>query len=77
MLTTEGIFYSASNHLEQTFFHIYRDMKNIDSFSQFQERSLEPIEEKKGPCWDGYKQVGLKKKGNKMVPNCVPEKPKK
>lgn len=24
-------------------------------------------------CWDGYKQVGLKKKGNKMVPNCVPE----
>ena len=52
-------------------------MKNIDSFSQFQERSLEPIEEKKGPCWDGYKQVGLKKKGNKMVPNCVPEKSQK
>src|SRR5210317_78953 len=24
-------------------------------------------------CWDGYKQVGLKKKGGKMVPNCVPE----
>jgi hypothetical protein len=24
-------------------------------------------------CWTGYKQVGLKKKGNKMVPNCVPE----
>ena len=24
-------------------------------------------------CWDGYKQVGLKKKGNKMVPDCVPE----
>ena len=24
-------------------------------------------------CWDGYKQVGLKKKGNKMVPNCVKE----
>ena len=23
-------------------------------------------------CWDGYKQVGMKKKGNKMVPNCVP-----
>ena len=25
------------------------------------------------PCWDGYKQVGMKKKGNKMVPDCVPE----
>lgn len=25
------------------------------------------------PCWDGYKQVGMKTKGNKMVPDCVPE----
>lgn len=24
------------------------------------------------PCWDNYKQEGMKKKGNKMVPNCVP-----
>jgi hypothetical protein len=24
-------------------------------------------------CWDGYKQIGLKKKGNRMVPNCVQE----
>ena len=24
-------------------------------------------------CWSGYKQVGMKKKGKKMVPNCVPE----
>jgi hypothetical protein len=24
-------------------------------------------------CWVGYKQVGMKKKGKKMVPNCVPE----
>jgi hypothetical protein len=25
------------------------------------------------PCWDGYRQVGMKKgKGGKMVPNCVP-----
>jgi len=24
-------------------------------------------------CWVGYKQVGVKKKGQKMVPNCVPE----
>ncbi len=25
-----------------------------------------------GPCWKGFKQVGMKKKGGKMVPNCVP-----
>jgi hypothetical protein len=25
-------------------------------------------------CWDGYKEEGMKKKGKKMVPNCVPVK---
>ena len=25
-------------------------------------------------CWDGYKQEGMKKKGKKLVPNCVPVK---
>ena len=30
---------------------------------------LDILQEK---CWDGYKQVGLKKKGARMVPNCVP-----
>jgi hypothetical protein len=24
-------------------------------------------------CWKGYKQVGMKDKGGKQVPNCVPE----
>lgn len=24
-------------------------------------------------CWDTHKQVGMKKKGTKMVPNCVPK----
>jgi hypothetical protein len=26
------------------------------------------------PCWKGYNQVGTKTKGNKTVPNCVPNK---
>ena len=25
------------------------------------------------PCWKGYKQLGMKKKNGKSVPNCVPE----
>lgn len=29
-------------------------------------------EAKKDPCWKGYKQIGMKKKGSKQVPNCVP-----
>jgi hypothetical protein len=32
---------------------------------------------KQGTCWDGYVQKGMKKKGNKMVPNCVPAGMKK
>ena len=27
----------------------------------------------KNPCWKGYKAYGMKKKGGKTVPNCVPE----
>ena len=30
-------------------------------------------EGKGDPCWDTHKQVGMKKKGGKMVPNCVPK----
>ncbi len=26
-----------------------------------------------GPCWKGYKQVGMKNKNGREVPNCVPE----
>lgn len=25
-------------------------------------------------CWKGYQQKGMKKKGDKMVPNCVKKK---
>lgn len=26
------------------------------------------------PCWKGYKQIGMKEKNGKQVPNCVPYK---
>lgn len=32
------------------------------------------MHEAKGPCWSGYQMIGMKKKGNKQVPNCVPMK---
>jgi hypothetical protein len=28
------------------------------------------------PCWKGYEQVGMKRKGKKQVPNCVPTETK-
>ena len=30
------------------------------------------IAEDKGPCWKGYTQIGMKDKGGRQVPNCVP-----
>lgn len=26
------------------------------------------------PCWENYRQYGMKEKNGKQVPNCVPEK---
>lgn len=31
------------------------------------------LNENEDPCWKGYKQVGMKTKNGKEVPNCVPE----
>ena len=30
--------------------------------------------QKKGPCWKNYEMVGMKTKGGRKVPNCVPVK---
>lgn len=27
----------------------------------------------KNPCWKGYEMIGMKKKGSRRVPNCVPK----
>ena len=36
--------------------------------------TLQDLDEiKTEECWKGYKQVGMKKKGDRMVPDCVPE----
>lgn len=32
------------------------------------------VTEDKDPCWKGYEMVGMKKKGGRKVPNCVPVK---
>jgi hypothetical protein len=40
----------------------------IDTAAEY----LSSDEEVSEACWTGYKQVGMKKKGKKMVPNCVP-----
>ena len=34
---------------------------------------MKTFKEIREACWAGYKAIGQKKKGGKMVPNCVPE----
>ena len=36
-------------------------------------KKSKPVAEDSDPCWDSHKMVGMKKKGGKMVPNCVPK----
>jgi len=55
-------------------FNKLESMSESTLFSkQWWETSLDLNEDKKDPCWTGYHQVGMKKKGAKKVPNCVPE----
>lgn len=41
----------------------------LDKGKLFQEAGIEESD----PCWKDYKQIGMKKKGDKSVPNCVPK----
>jgi predicted RNA binding protein YcfA (HicA-like mRNA interferase family) len=47
-------------------------MKTINKANENAKKVNE--EKDKDPCWKGYEMVGMKKKGKKEVPNCVPIK---
>jgi hypothetical protein len=50
------------------------DCNNPKGFSQKAHcQGRDKNEEVDEACWDGYTAKGMKKKGNRMVPNCVPE----
>jgi len=65
----------AKNNMDQVFDFFMNETKNKDNqnvtadMDQFSMNEEGQLDEK---CWDGYKQVGSKKKNGKMVPNCVP-----
>ena len=50
---------------------IFNNKKDLEKFEK--ELKTKGFIKEEGPCWDGYKQVGMKNKGGKQVPNCVPE----
>jgi hypothetical protein len=65
----------AKNNMDQVFDFFMNETKSKDKqdvtadMDQFSMNEEGQLDEK---CWDGYKQIGNKKKGGKMVPNCVP-----
>jgi len=48
-------------------------MKHGMKFTDFKLNMSEADDLQCEACWTGYKQVGMKKKGDRMVPNCVQE----
>ena len=48
--------------------------KNKISNEEYRRRMQGSPLNKKGPCWKGYEMIGMKKKGGRQVPNCVPKK---
>lgn len=59
---------SAKENMDQVFDFIMNE-KERGSSPQGDMNEEKQLDEK---CWDGYKQIGSKKKNGKMVPNCVP-----
>lgn len=59
----------------EEFFDLNEDAEYEDWGEEEEEAEVYAvIHEKKGPCWTGYDMVGMKKKGGRSVPNCVPVK---
>ena len=56
------------DHITNAANFISQASTNYHEYGQNESR----IAEYKGPCWKGYKQVGMKDKGGRQVPNCVP-----
>ena len=45
----------------------------MKSFKQYISEVKKPTGDLKTACWKGYTAVGMKMKGGRKVPNCVPE----
>ena len=56
------------DHISKAENYISQAAGNYHEYGQNEARIAED-----SPCWKGYKQVGMKNKGGRQVPNCVPE----
>lgn len=65
---------NSENYISQAAsnYHEYGDSNEVKA-DEVKVLSKEEFQNEAGPCWKGYKQVGMKNKNGKEVPNCVPE----
>jgi hypothetical protein len=72
----------STGRAREIFLKALRDLRNQPNIAAFKkhnnplDNALKKMKEEvqfDEACWDGYKQIGMKKKGEKMVPDCVPE----
>jgi hypothetical protein len=56
---------------------IRETIEELDNKGDDEPSLSEKEEMKDDPCWKGYEMVGMKKKGGRTVPNCVPVAKKK
>ena len=68
-LYSEGL-YTPKDEYDQDL--LESDIGEVAEFEDEQVLLDYPYEEDMEECWKGYTQKGMKKKGDKIVPNCVP-----
>lgn len=67
-----GMFMGLEQNLEQIR-HGIAELAAKRRKGGVQSRGIDKNISENDPCWKNYKQVGMKKKGKRTVPNCVPK----
>ena len=57
---------------EDADFRLGKRPPKMEQSSKLNALMPQQVSEDADPCWKGYKQIGMKDKGGKQVPNCVP-----
>ena len=52
--------------------YLKKTKKEVEKELKSRKTNEGKITEDENPCWKGYKQIGMKEKDGKQVPNCVP-----
>ena len=69
-------FKTKKDGVNQIISELYKASKTHKGQAKKLEKIVKSSNSPLAACWDKFKQEGMKKKGNRMVPNCVPNNKK-